>query len=138
MWKRRKWILIGLGLVIGLAWAGLYESATHVGRGWLRGEAFYEGRPTSYWAREIEHWKWERVHWRDGDAVIFYQVNTRRSWPAFIQELMPRRNDATRSLLEGDSDGLAVLQELRGHSSGHVRVCAELGIEQINTQLPTP
>lgn len=55
MWKRHKWILIGLALFIGLTLAGLYESATHVGRGWLRGEAFFDGRPTSWWREAVVH-----------------------------------------------------------------------------------
>ena len=53
MWKRRRtWLL--LLAVVGLTLAGLYESVTHVGRGWLRGEAFYQGRPTSYWRVLVE------------------------------------------------------------------------------------
>ncbi len=53
MWERRRTGLLLLA-VIGLAMAGWYEHATHVGRGWLRGEAFYQGRPTSYWRVLIE------------------------------------------------------------------------------------
>src|SRR5262245_10995848 len=30
---------------------------TRVIWGWLRGEAFYEGRPTSWWRSEIGQWK---------------------------------------------------------------------------------
>ncbi len=53
MWKRRRtWLL--LLAVVGLTFAGLYEHVTHAGRGWLRGEAFYQGRPTSYWRVLVE------------------------------------------------------------------------------------
>lgn len=52
-WLRR--ILIGFA-TIGLAYGALYEYATHVGRGWLRGEAFFEGRPTSYWRSATNDW----------------------------------------------------------------------------------
>src|SRR5262249_7530073 len=45
-WLRRALIAVAL---VAMTLAGLYEYATHVGRGWLRGEAVYEGRPTSYW-----------------------------------------------------------------------------------------
>src|SRR5260221_8805499 len=55
MWKRRRtWLL--LLAVVGLTLAGLYESVTHVGRGWLRGEAFFQARPTSYWRIGIDEW----------------------------------------------------------------------------------
>jgi hypothetical protein len=30
---------------------------TCVVRGWLCGEAFYQGRPTSYWSRELGRWE---------------------------------------------------------------------------------
>ena len=36
--------------------AALLESITHVGRGWWRGEAFYQGRPASWWSVELEAW----------------------------------------------------------------------------------
>ncbi len=52
-WARR---LLIATLFVGLTLASLYECATHVGRGWLRGEAFYEGRPTSYWRSRIDNW----------------------------------------------------------------------------------
>jgi hypothetical protein len=34
----------------------LYEYSTHVMGGWLRGEAFYDGRPTSCWREQIDGW----------------------------------------------------------------------------------
>jgi hypothetical protein len=52
-WLRR--ILIAAALV-ALTLGILYELSTHVGRGWLRGEAFYEGRPTSYWRGRCDQW----------------------------------------------------------------------------------
>ncbi|MSQ95751.1 MAG: hypothetical protein EXR98_14515 [Gemmataceae bacterium] len=52
-WLRR--ILIATALV-ALTLGVLYEMATHVGRGWLRGEAFFEGRPTSYWRPHCDEW----------------------------------------------------------------------------------
>jgi hypothetical protein len=46
----KKWLCRALSaaLLIGLTLAGLYEYATRVGRGWLCGEAFFDGRPTSF------------------------------------------------------------------------------------------
>jgi hypothetical protein len=52
-WLRRLLIAV---LLIALTCGVLYEMATHVGRGWLRGEAFYEGRPTSYWRARCDEW----------------------------------------------------------------------------------
>src|SRR5438309_2067627 len=55
MKRRLCWLLLLLTLG-GAVVAGLYESATHVGRGWLNGEAFFEGRPTSYWRGRLDEW----------------------------------------------------------------------------------
>jgi hypothetical protein len=52
-WLRR--ILIA-ALLAGVALGILYEYATHVGRGWLNDEAFYQGRPTSYWRVRCDDW----------------------------------------------------------------------------------
>lgn len=47
MWKRcRYWFL--LIALIGIALA-VYFEPTRCVRGWLWGEAFFDGRPTSYW-----------------------------------------------------------------------------------------
>jgi hypothetical protein len=40
--------------VAGVFACWLYQSCLLVG--WLRGEAFYLGRPTSYWGRELAYW----------------------------------------------------------------------------------
>ena len=43
-----------LAALIGVALA-VYFEPTHCVRGWLWGEAFYQGRPTSYWRGVVEH-----------------------------------------------------------------------------------
>src|SRR5262245_39883436 len=54
MTKRRllRWSLV---LVILAAFAAWLEP-TRVVRGWPRGEAFYHGRPTSYWEGTLANW----------------------------------------------------------------------------------
>jgi hypothetical protein len=54
---RNKWLVRGGCLFFAVAFVGTpYEAATHVGRGALCGEAFFEGRPTSYWRGRIDRW----------------------------------------------------------------------------------
>src|SRR6266542_4730578 len=53
MKRKLRWLLI---LVI-LAAFGVWLEPTRVIWGWLRGEAFYDGRPTSWWALELENWE---------------------------------------------------------------------------------
>ncbi len=54
--KRWLRLLLIAAALVGLTLASLYEYATHVGRGWLFGEAFFDGRPTSYWSSQIDRW----------------------------------------------------------------------------------
>ena len=51
----KKW-LIGSSLVL-LAGAAALEVATHSLRGWWAGEAFYRGRPTTFWSQELAQWR---------------------------------------------------------------------------------
>lgn len=52
MWTRRRtWLL--LAALVGVALA-VYFEPTHCVRGWLRGEAFFDGRPTSWWRGVVE------------------------------------------------------------------------------------
>ena len=61
--KRRliRWSLI---LAILAAFA-VWLEPTRVVWGWLRGEAFYQGRPTSFWRTELS--RWERQLWGGGE-----------------------------------------------------------------------
>jgi hypothetical protein len=53
---KRRWLVLGIAIVLLLGLAAWFEPTCAV-RGWLRGEAFYQGRPTSYWSRELGHWQ---------------------------------------------------------------------------------
>ena len=57
MIKRRllRWSLIVVTLAAFAAFA-VWLEPTRVVWGWLRGEAFYQGRPTSWWRQELVHW----------------------------------------------------------------------------------
>jgi hypothetical protein len=46
-------------LAAGALAAGAFalETSTHILSGWWRGEAFYRGRPTSFWSKEMRHWR---------------------------------------------------------------------------------
>jgi hypothetical protein len=52
----KRWLRCGLlaALLVALVVGVPFEFATHVGRGWLRGDAFFDGRPTSYWRRRCD------------------------------------------------------------------------------------
>ena len=50
--KKRVWLTSALFTGVLLA---VYFEPTHCVRGWLWGEAFFDGRPTSYWRLAIRH-----------------------------------------------------------------------------------
>jgi hypothetical protein len=54
---KRPWrIVFCLGALVALAAAFAHPAIYWPVTGWLRGEAFYQGRPTSYWSQAI--WTW--------------------------------------------------------------------------------
>src|SRR3954470_12842024 len=65
---RKRRLLAGLFVMAFLVVAAWFEPTCAV-RGWLRGEAFYQGRPTSYWSRELQHWS------RTGFFTLLTNVN---------------------------------------------------------------
>jgi len=72
MWKRcRYWFL--LAALIGVAFA-VYFEPTRCVRGWLWGEAFFDGRPTSYWRNVIEADIRGPDPWDDGRKPSFWEA----------------------------------------------------------------
>jgi hypothetical protein len=134
MWKRRR-IWFALLVVVILTVAGLYESITHVGRGWLRGEAFYQGRPTSYWAEEIQQWEFQPGSVREQIRTdYFYESYERRpGLPYWAYKFIPRSQPQWPRLFDGDPNGADVLRELLQHSNDDVRDWARRALERIDT-----
>ncbi len=48
----RRLLLIGIVVTVVLG-LGVYDALTHVMRGLVRGEAFFDGRPTSWWRSAV-------------------------------------------------------------------------------------
>ena len=122
----KKWphLLIAAAEAL-LVLTAVYFEPTHCVRGWLWGEAFFEGRPTSYWADEIERWDYTCTICEEEQYV------RRSPWPRFVQGYLPEPDARWPRLFDGDADGLPVLQELRTHPSVKVRDWARIGIARI-------
>ena len=122
--KRRSRRLLIAAALLALVAGAFYESVTRVGRGWLSGEPFHEGRPASYWADEIERWETKEADWGTQSYV------RRATAPRWIARMLPEPR--WPMLLDGDPNGLAVLETLRDHPSANVQDWARIGIERLD------
>src|SRR5438132_1572480 len=134
--RRRLLLLALLVLIAAVVLIGL-ESQCLV-TGWLRGEAFYHGRPTSYWAREIGQWR-VSCHTTDHEGPpgrgTTYEFERSSREPTtterYLRRIFGRKEETWPSLLDGDPDGLPVLRELLDDPSPYVQVWAEEGIRRM-------
>src|SRR4029434_2753123 len=101
-------------ILITLAAFAVWLEPTRVVWGWLCGEAFYQGRPTSWWASEIECW---HVTLQEGgglvqtDGTVPMTESFERTLGTFEQWLsrwIPTAEKPWPKLLDGDSEGKAV------------------------------
>ena len=95
MWKsRRRWLL--LIALVGVA-LSVYFEPTHCVRGWLWGEAFFDGRPTSWWR-----------------LVVLEYVDPKEPnrWTEFNTRIVPEDWHGTAFPLVGDPAAKPVFREL--------------------------
>ena len=128
-----------LALLVGVAalGVGVLDTRTCVVRGFVRGEAFFRGRPSSYWGRELEGWSEDcsKKCWvRDSDWV-----RTVTSVPPWLSGYVavfagPRRLKDVLSeppLLEADPRVVGVLIDLLGLPDERVRILAALSASRL-------
>lgn len=135
--KRSLWLVV---LLVPLASAAL-EIASCV-RAFLSGEAFFNGRPTSYWSRELSHWFTLPV---SGANQTFTGIWLR--WPTRwegwcnelgIGELLSHRSAELWQdgfpLSEGDLSAVPVLLQLLPDPDPNIRCIAVLGLARTRDQ----
>jgi hypothetical protein len=132
MSKRRLscWSIMLAILVAFVVWL----EPTRVGWGWLRGEAFYEGRPTCWWRTELERWDgpyyWSYPTYRRRDSS--FEVYLKKVLPTKESELDLEARDEERSIgpriLRGDVAALPVLKQLHDAPSPRVQALVEIGL----------
>jgi hypothetical protein len=133
---RQKHIAI-LGLTLGIAVLALWLEPTRVVWGWLRGEAFYQGRPTSYWRQELALWQ---PHCIGGDSTghTWSKIYDYYREKTFIEKLLSNFVTVAEhnwpSLLEGDPLALSLLKELSLDSDAEIRKLAGEGLARQHNQ----
>jgi hypothetical protein len=133
MTKRRllRWSLL---LVIFAAFA-VWLEPTRVVWGWLRGEAFYQGRPTSWWRAELN--RWERQLWGGGPNILPAEKWVRRktgfeTWFDRIRGVADQHEDAAPQWLRGDPAAEAVLRSLAHDELEAVKNNARAGLSALH------
>jgi hypothetical protein len=151
----KKWphILIA-ALEAMLMLLAVYFEPTYRLRGKLWGEAFYDGKPTSWWRQELERWEVKNevtLNWSGWKEHQFHRNSTwleefRERWlPAQEPDLGYYQKEVERVLrwLEGrrgprllyDEDGIPVLRELLDDPSPKIRLFAQIGLK-MNPKIP--
>ena len=144
----RKRTLAWLAAALVVAALAVYFEPTHSVRGWLYGEAFFDGRPTSWWRREIAAYfptPQTRTHVRrtkDGKKVE-YEVRDLwiREMPLWEQLKLGGWRGGVVSYPDppwARKGALAVLLELRDDESATVRLAAREGLNRIGVDPDDP
>ena len=164
MTKRRtiRWSLI---LAILAAFA-VWLEPTRVVWGWLRGAAFYQGRPTSWWAEQLRPWK--IADGLAGNFVRLFNEDSKRiralrgsqdnledskieeglfavqlfaqpsSFRAWIAKWISLSDPTWPCVLDGDTAAKRVLTELQSNDDPHVRHLARIGVQRFETPKQGP
>lgn len=140
----RKWPrLLPLVLEASIVLVAVYCEPTCCVRGTLDGEAFFDGRPTSWWRAELT--QWQSSHY--GECVVFVTAHRRPTrWEEWSERWLPKRetdlDESIRNsilgptLVRGDPAALPVLQQLADDPSQAVRDWAQIGLEAVSRKNP--
>jgi hypothetical protein len=149
--KRRMRILLAV-LEAAFVLVAVYFEPTYTVRGTLWGEAFFEGKPTSWWRRELERWETNDI-WLDGRlpngpvCLAFHQrkptwlESFRKGRWQFSQEepefvLVHIGGMVGPTIIQGQPDAEPVLRELLDDPSPKVRRFARIGLEMAPEEVP--
>jgi hypothetical protein len=128
---KKRW-RVWLGLVLTIAIGTLLLPAVHWRLiGWSRGEAFFQGRPTSWWHDEIKHYSVVLIPTGD-----LYWVRERSSWITWLQthissDSMSAASSTDLALLRGQPEAVPVLIKLLQDEDDDVRYLAICALGRI-------
>ena len=116
--RRRTWLLMLAMTGVALA---VYFEPSHCVRGWLWGEAFYDGWPTSSWRRVVEH------DLRFGLKPEPLPASSAQIWWARCKDWVGYRPTITSAipLLHDDESARAVLRQLQDDTNQDVAAFAK-------------
>jgi hypothetical protein len=124
---KRRWrlfVVLVLLLVVGVSF--LLPSVHWRVIGWVKGEAFYQDRPTSYWRREalkLSDWQGEQIS------------GQKPREPSWVEKLLPPDGPFlfANKVSEGDAALVPVLTEMLTDEDPRVRTQAEWGLKKLGS-----
>ena len=135
MKRKVRWILL---LLIAFAAFVVWLEPTRVVWGWLCGEEFYRGRPTSYWRRQFLQWEKVPIPVLDSPRPAHWRWNP--SWMS--QKLEDKKGYTTDFPLpfgkDVDPAAAPLLRELLDDPSPVVRDVARACLERLTRQAAPP
>jgi hypothetical protein len=138
---QRRWrLLLMLVLLLLVAGSFLLPAVHWRVIGWVKGEAFYKGRPTSYWANDFHHWGQTSI---GEDQLIlldndFKQTDyAEESWSWRMKDLLGVETSQEYKwpiILAGDPATIDVLVGLLRDDRQDVRLLALLALGNLGPQ----
>jgi hypothetical protein len=142
----RKRLRISVCVLAALAVAlAIYFEPTHCVRGWLWGDAFFQGRPTSWWRAELDWWEISVQPQKEGNRKYFVSYHRNYSWFDGLRErwsppqgFIRPQEEPVLLLLNGGSEAMPVLQALLCDRSQKIRQFARrgLGLDAEGPEMP--
>lgn len=125
--NKRHLVTGGMVLVVALGLAWLVPASRWAMVGLARKESFYQGRPTSYWSKEIKDWNTYLL-------ASYSPVRSSPGWKDLVPSGPHSRNADMRehpAVLEGDPRAIPVLIELLQAEDAGVREWAASTLGEI-------
>jgi hypothetical protein len=133
---KRRWRLgLGLALLLTAGISLILPAVRWPLIGWVRGEAFYQGRPTSYWEKEIQHYEMHDCY-ISGDLYFFPREPTAaEQWlKKNLGIYFGSDQDGPRPVIVFDSAAIPMLVELLDREDLKVRLFAIQSLGLIGPQ----
>jgi HEAT repeat protein len=125
-----KWTIIftSIGGLVGLAVLGVFLDPTRVALGYLRGEKFYQERPTGYWRKALQSGDTTALVSADAIPVLIESLNDRNPQvrgraAGLLGDLGPSAKEAVPALLATVKDDKG---NLDSHTLDYLRKVEEM------------
>ena len=113
----------------------VYFEPTHCVRGTLRGEAFFEGRSTSWWRAELAQWNVVESSWGSRETPLRFYYRKPTKWQEISARFGASKAGVTHNLegphlLKGDDNVRPILLQLQDDPDPVIRNLVMIGLRR--------